>query len=190
MAKYNAIVIGVSAGGMEALTAILPVLPADLSVPVFIVQHRSFKPDSFLEAHLDSLCNLKVMAAIPNQAITLGNIYIAPGGYHLLIEQEHTLSLSIDAPVSFSIPSIDVLFVSAADVYKEKLIGVILTGANTDGSLGLKKIRERGGLGIVQDPEAACARSMPENAIALAGADHVLTLQDIGPFLVELCHGK
>lgn len=186
MAKYEAIVIGVSEGGMQALSSLLASLPVGFSMPVIIVYHRMSTPDSFLEEHLDGLCKLKVVEAVPNEKIMSGKVYIAPGGYHLMIEREKLFSLSVDAPVNYSIPSIDVLFDSAADVYKEKLIAVILTGANADGSNGLKKIRALGGLGVVQDPETADVRFMPESAISIAGADHILALEDIGPFLVEI----
>lgn len=190
MTNHKAIVIGVSSGGMQALAILLPAFPEKFSVPVIVVQHRIDEPDSFLEKYLNQQCKLNVVEAKPNEKITPSTIYFAPGGYHLMVEQEFIFSFSVDAPVHYSIPSIDVLFESAADVYKEKLIGVILTGANADGSNGLKKLRDLGGLGVVQDPETADCRTMPDSAIKIAGADYILALADIGSFLVETCDAK
>jgi two-component system chemotaxis response regulator CheB len=190
MGQYEVIVIGVSAGGTHALSTILPILSENFPMPVIIVQHHTVEFDNFWVKHLDKLCKLNVIEATSNDQIISGKIYIAPGGYHLMIERENVFSLSVDAPVCYSIPSIDVLFESAAYVYKEKLVGVILTGDNNDGSNGLKKIRELGGLTVVQDPKTADTRHMPENAINIAGADHILTLEDIGPFLMEISHVK
>lgn len=184
MSHYKAIVIGVSAGGMHALSTILPAFPADFTIPIIIVQHRSnYQDNTMLEKHLDQLCKLNVNEALPNEDILGGKIYIAPGGYHLMIEQDKIFSLSIDEPVNYSVPSIDVLFESAAEVYKGTLIGVILTGANTDGSKGLYKIKEMGGLCIAQDPETADTRIMPESAIKMTSVEHVYPLEDIGPYL-------
>lgn len=189
MARYEAIVIGVSAGGLQALSILIPSLPENFAVPVLIVLHRKAERDSFLEEHLDGLSQVKVRVAKPNDILEPGKVYMAPGGYHLMVERGNILALSIDPPVCFSLPSIDVLFESAADVYQEKLIGVILTGANSDGSDGLKKIRALGGLGVVQDPETADAPTMPESAISVAGADHILPLDEIGSFLTEIIRG-
>ncbi len=190
MAKYEAIVLGVSAGGIEALTTLVPVFPAEYSMPVIIVQHRLPGPDEFLTEHLNEMSGIHVIEAQPNEKILPGTVYVAPGGYHLHIEPERIFSLSVDPPVNYSIPSIDVLFESAADIYKEKLIGVVLTGANADGSSGLKKIRELGGLAVVQSPKTANTATMPACAIEVAGADHILELNDIGPILLELTHEK
>ena len=116
-------------------------------------------------------------------------IYIAPPNYHLLVEADRTFSLSIDEPVNYARPSIDVLFETAADVYKTNLIGVILTGANTDGSHGLKRIKETGGLSVVQDPSTAEADTMPRAAIAAVDVDYVLPLEEIGKVLTMLADG-
>jgi len=187
MSHYQAIVMGVSVGGMAALSGLLPNFPAEFPVPLIIVQHRSKDNGSFLEQHLDSLCKLQVLEAEANDTIHAGKVYLAPAGYHLMIEAEAVFSLSVDAPVSYAIPSVDVLFESAADVYRDKLIGIVLTGANADGSAGLKTIRNLGGLAVVQDPQTAEDPSMPQNAIRLAGADHILALDKIADFLVTLC---
>jgi len=115
-----------------------------------------------------------------------GKIYIAPPNYHLLVEEDKTLSLSTNKHVNFARPSIDVLFETAADVFGEKLVGIILTGANEDGSRGLKKIKESGGLTIVQDPDTAAVDTMPKAAIASTKVDYILPLENIGPFICSL----
>ncbi|NRA37636.1 MAG: chemotaxis protein CheB, partial [Planctomycetes bacterium] len=113
-------------------------------------------------------------------------VYLAPSGYHLLIDQGPVFSLSLDQPEQYSLPSVDVLFASAADVYREQLVGVILTGANSDGARGLSRIRDYGGLAVVQDPKSAEAAQMPESAISIAGADFILPLDEIASFLIGL----
>jgi len=185
MNKYEAIVIGVSFGGMHALSTIIPNLPKDFSMPIIIVQHQMSGKEEMLHTILDKLSQMEVLEAKQNEKICAKTVYIAPGGYHLLIETNKTFSLSVDLPVNHSIPSIDVLFDSAAQTYKSKLIGIILTGANNDGSLGLKKIRDYGGLAIVENPKTAQVNIMPQNALDIAGADFVLTLDEIKKYLVE-----
>lgn len=175
---------------MKALTVILSSLPADLPLPVIIVQHEHPNTDDFLARHLASKTGLRVKQADEKEIITPGTVYLAPPNYHLLVEDDRTLSLSIDHPVQFARPSIDVLFETASDAYGSGLVGVILTGAGSDGSLGLKLIRERGGLGIVQDPDSSESALMPRAALAVAGADYVLALEDIGPFLTQLCRDR
>ena len=182
--NYKAVVVGVSAGGMTALPAILSVLPISFSMPVIIVQHRKEGQKDYLTTYLGQRCRLKVEEAKEKYPVSSGRVYLAPSGYHLLIERDFTFSLSVDPPVHFSRPSIDVLFESAADAYGPELIGVVLTGANSDGAQGLKKIRQKSGLALVQDPETAEADIMPLSAINTAGADHILPLDAIGPFLV------
>ena len=117
------------------------------------------------------------------ECILPGVIYLAPPGYHLMIEEDKTFSLSVDSPVNFARPSIDVLFETEADAYGARLVGVILTGANSDGSRGLKKIKDSGGLVLVQDPESAEAATMPRAAVEGTEVDYVLPLEEIGPFL-------
>ncbi len=117
-------------------------------------------------------------------------IYIAPPNYHLLVEADRTFSLSIDEPVNYARPSINVLFETAADVYKTNLVGVILTGANADGSHGLKRIKETGGLSVVQDPSTAEADTMPKAAIAAVDVDYVLPLEEIGKVITMLADGE
>lgn len=183
---YGAVVIGVSFGGLQALQAILPLLPADFPVPIMVVQHHNPQAGDFLALHLNKQCNLCVKVAEEKEKATAGNVYLAPANYHLLVEDDHTLSLSCDEKVNFARPSVDVLFESAADVYGSKLIGVILTGANSDGSEGLRCIQESGGVTVVQDPETAEAPNMPEAALANAKVDYVLPLHEIGIFLITI----
>lgn len=180
---YEAIVIGVSAGGMQALSTILPELPKDFSLPLIVVQHIQEGSKSGLSKYLDRISKILVKEADEKELIRPGTVYLAPASYHLLIEEDRTFSLSVDPRVNYARPSIDVLFESAADVYENGLIGVILTGANSDGSQGLKKIKQYGGLTIVQDPATAVAECMPLMAIQATEVDHVLRLEDIGPFL-------
>lgn len=184
--RYEAIVMGVSAGGMEALGAILPDLPADFTLPVIVVQHQSPTSDDFLAYWLNDRCTVSVKEVDEKENIRPGVTYLAPPDYHLLVEEDKTFSLSLDAPVIFARPSIDVLFETAADVYGPNLVGVVLTGASTDGSQGLKRIKESGGLAIVQDPETANSDIMPKAAIAVTKVDHVLPLEEIGPFIRNL----
>lgn len=183
---YKAVVIGVSAGGLHALSKILPQLPSDYPLAVIIVQHRAKTQDNFLVEHFDQVSAIKVCEARPSQPILPQCVYFAPGGYHLLIEQEQTFSLSIDPPVNYAIPSIDVLFESAARCYRDCLIGIILTGANSDGSDGLVAVKKQGGLTLVQDPNTAENSVMPEAALNKVDVDYMMTLDDIGDFLANI----
>jgi two-component system chemotaxis response regulator CheB len=188
--NYEAVVIGASAGGMEALKKLLAVLPKSFGAPIVIVQHLSPHSDNYLARRLNELCKIHVKEADEKEKITAGTAYIAPPNYHLLIEQDKTMSLSADRKVNFSRPSIDVLFDSAAEVFRKGLIGVILTGANNDGSKGLKNIRKFGGLAIVQEPGSAETSAMPRAAIEAAGADFILTIDQISNKLIELIGDK
>jgi two-component system chemotaxis response regulator CheB len=184
MLKYKAIVIGTSAGGPAALVELLPVFPPNYALPVIIVQHVHPAQVHFA-ARYAQRCKLKVKEADEKEAICPGRVYFAPPNYHLLIEDDQTFSLSVDDKVNYSRPAIDVLFESAADVYGSRLIGVILTGANDDGARGLRRIKQRGGLAVAQDPATAQAAAMPRAAIELAQVDYVLPLADIGKLLIE-----
>ena len=184
--KYEAIVMGVSAGGMSALTTVLSRLPDDFALPIIIVQHMDPNSRGYLPDHLDQNCSIQVKEAEEKENIMSGVAYIAPPNYHLLLEEDRTLSLSVDDAVNYSRPSIDVMFESAADVYRRKLVGVVLTGANSDGSKGLKKIQEMGGLAVVQDPTTAQVDYMPKAAIASTKVDHILPLEEIASLLTEL----
>jgi len=184
---YKAVVVGVSMGGMHALQSILSGINQSFSLPLLIVQHQSAQYKSNLAELLNRTCPLTVVDACSGDVIQPNHVYIAPAGYHLLVEKDKTIALSVDNPVNYSIPSIDVLFESAAEAYKETLIGVVLTGANHDGSQGLKTIKTYGGLTVVQDPKTAEAAQMPTSAINLTQPAHIVPLDEISDFLNKLC---
>ncbi len=184
--RYHAVAIGVSTGGLRALETILQALPADFALPILIVQHIDRDAGGGLAHLLDQRCALKVREAGDNDQIVPGTAYLAPANYHLLVENRERLTLSVDPPVSFARPSIDVLFESAADVFGPHLIGIVLTGANFDGSEGLKRVKARRGLAIVQQPADAEAAQMPRAALAATEVDHVVTLGEIAPLLERL----
>jgi len=183
---YEAIVIGVSSGGMNALKFLFSALPVDFSIPIIIVQHIGPHSDNQWIKLLNNNSKLSIKEADEKEKIENGKVYIAPPNYHLLIEKDKTFSLTIDERVNYSRPSIDVLFESAAEVYKNKLIGVILTGSNNDGTNGLKRIKEYGGLTIAQDPETAESSYMPASAIAVVQMDYILTLENIIELLIKI----
>jgi two-component system chemotaxis response regulator CheB len=186
LTRYQLIVIGGSAGSAAALTELLPVFPADYPLPIVVVQHlHPWQDDSFAERYV-SRCALRVKVADEKEPVQAGSIYFAPANYHLLIEDDQTFSLSIDAKVNYSRPSIDVLFESAADACAPGLIGVILTGANNDGARGLRLIKQKGGLTIVQDPQTAESIYMPRAAIEATRVDYVLAVPDIGQLLLTI----
>ncbi|MAR56435.1 MAG: chemotaxis protein CheB [Rickettsiales bacterium] len=180
----QAVVIGASAGALEALSVLLPALPADFPAPVMLVVHVPPDKDSLLSEILSPRCQLGVMEAEDKQPLEAGNIYIAPPNYHLLVETEKCLSLSNDEPVMYSRPSIDLLFESAADAYEEQLTGIVLTGANSDGAAGLAAIVEAGGRAIVQQPEEAMAAAMPQAALKACPSATELALEEIAPYLI------
>ena len=182
---YEAIVIGVSSGGMKALKFLLSALPADFSIPIIIVQHIGPRSDNHWIKFLNDQSNLNINEADEKEKIEKGNVYIAPPNYHLMIERNKTFSLTIDKRVNFARPSIDVLFESAAEAYKNKLIGVVLTGSNNDGTNGIKRIKECGGLAIIQNPETAESSYMPASAIAAIKPDYILSLEDITELLIK-----
>ena len=188
--KYEAIVIGVSAGGMNALSTVLSGLSDDFALPIIIVQHMDPNSRDYLSDHLDQKCNIQVKEAEDKENIMDGVAYIAPANYHLLLEEDRTFSLSVDDLVNYSRPSIDVMFETAADVYRRKLVGVVLTGANADGSEGLTKIKAMGGLAVVQDPATAHVDYMPKAAIASTKVDHILSLEGIVSLLTELSNSS
>ena len=188
--KYKIILIGVSAGGMEALKTILFILPVDFPLPILVVQHLNASSDDFLAQFLNAECRMHVKEADEKEKIIAGSIYIAPANYHMLIEDDKTISLSMSEPVNYARPSIDVLFETAADVYFDSTIGIILTGASSDGSNGLKKVKDYHGLTIVQDPETAVAKIMPFSAIEKVNVDFILPLNKIGKFLISGLYKK
>jgi two-component system chemotaxis response regulator CheB len=173
-------------GGVEALRGLLGSLPRDFPLPVIIVHHMSPDAESDLAALLNAHSDICVKEADEGERPGSGMAYLAPPNYHLLVERDGTMALSVDAPVNFARPSVDVLFESAADAFGSSLIGVILTGAGADGSRGAKMVKDRGGLVIIQDPADAQADSMPRSALAAVDVDHVLPLKEIGGVLSRL----
>ncbi|MCK5719719.1 MAG: chemotaxis protein CheB [Thiomargarita sp.] len=186
MIQYEAVVIGSSAGGIKALTSVLSALPAEFPLPIIIVQHLHPHSDSYLAHILGSKCELQVKQADEKETIQKGVVYIAPPNYHLLIEDDYTFSLTIDAPVNFARPAVDVLFETAIYAYQNKIIGIILTGANSDGGKGAEYIKDAGGYMIVQDPKTAEAEAMPRAAIAATEVDKILPIEQVGPYLLQI----
>ena len=184
--SFEFVVIGTSLGGLSALQTIIGNLPADFLVPIAIVQHRHKNSDSTLQELLQENSFLPIQEVEDKDEILPGQVYLAPPDYHLLVEAGY-FALSIDEPVSYARPSIDVLFESAADIYAEQVIGVILTGANQDGTQGLKKVKARGGMAIVQEPATAESSIMPAAAISAVKVDGILPLSEIASLLVKLC---
>jgi two-component system, chemotaxis family, protein-glutamate methylesterase/glutaminase len=186
MVEHEAVVIGASAGALEALSIILPVLPADYRLPVLVVVHVPPDKKSVLAELFQAKCATKVREAEDKEPIEPGTIYFAPPNYHLLVEADKSLSLSNEEPVLFSRPSVDVLFESAADAYGAGLIGIVLTGANEDGAEGARAVAEAGGTMIVQRPDTAFASAMPEAALEACPEAHVFTLEEIVVYLLAL----
>ena len=183
----QAVVAGCSAGGLKALHVLLSSLHAELPIPVIVVAHTGSEDIGTLCDLLSRNSKLPVVEAQERHLPRPGCVYLAPTGYHLYLEQDGRFALSIDAKVCHVRPSIDVLFESAADAFGPMLAGVVLTGANEDGAAGLKAIRARGGIGIVQDPQDAEVSAMPAAALAQAGADFCVPLHEIGPLINRLC---
>lgn len=182
----TAIVIGVSAGGLAALTAVLPNLSDHLDLPILIVQHLSPGSDDFLATHFNKICSLAVKEAEDKEVIANNTIYFAPANYHLMVEQNKTIALSTAEQVQFSRPAIDILFETAAEAYLEGLVGIILTGANSDGTQGIQRIRQLNGFVIAQSPGTAEVDTMPLSAINQAGVDKILDLQEIAPYINQI----
>lgn len=180
------VVIGASAGALDALSTILPTLTYDFRLPIVVVVHIPKDKRSVLAELFRAKSNLSAIEAEDKEPLEGGTIYFAPPDYHLLMEVDETLALSSDDPVLFSRPSIDVLFESAADVYGAGLIGIILTGANEDGAKGLKAVSDAGGVTIVQDPAEAFQDAMPRAAIDAVPKAHILSLASIAAYLQKV----
>ncbi len=179
----QAIVIGGSAGAIGALSVILPYLDREIAVPVVVVVHLPTQRPSLLVDVFGPRCSLVVREAEDKVPLAPGHVYFAPPDYHLLVEKDRHAALSVDAPVHFSRPSIDVLFESAADVYRDSLAAVVLTGASNDGAAGLAAVAKHGGLTIVQTVESAESPEMPAAALEAVTADHVLPPEQIAGLL-------
>lgn len=184
--SVEAVVIGASAGGVHALLALLSGLPTNFFLPIIAVLHLPKERSSRLAEVFQQRLAMSVREAADKQAIAPSTLYFAGSGYHLSIEVDRTFSLSCEDPVNYSRPSIDVLMESAADAYGARLAGVLLTGANFDGAAGLARIKQRGGMTVVQDPAEAQVATMPEAAIRKMKPNLILTLDGIRQLLVEL----
>ena len=182
----EAVVIGTSAGGLEALSVVLVGLPADFRLPLLVVQHMPPRGPTRLAEIFRRKLALRVKEADAGEEVRGGTLYFAAPGYHLLVEHDRSLSLSQDDAVHFSRPSIDVLFETAAEVWGARLAGVLLTGANEDGAAGLEAIHRCGGLCVVQDPAEAAVPAMPRAALQRFAPDFILPLRDIHRLLREL----
>jgi two-component system chemotaxis response regulator CheB len=181
--RIDGIVIGGSAGAVEALESLLPALPAWFPAAVFIVLHLPRDRPSMLAEVFAAKCALPVEEAEDKAPVRPGTVYFAPPDYHLLIEQGRCLALSVDDPVNLSRPSVDVLFESAADVYGSSLMGIILSGASADGAAGLVAVRAAGGLTVVQEPASAAFPLMTTSALERCPVDYVLPLAEIAALL-------
>lgn len=190
MKRPELVAVGTSLGGLNALTTLLGSLPGKFRVPIAIVQHRTLSPaGGGLAKLLQQQTRLTVLEAEDKMVLEPARIYLAPADYHLMIEEPGRLALSTDAPVRAARPSIDVLFQTAAEAYRDALLGVLLTGASADGAEGLAAVKAYGGRAIVEDPSTAECRTMPAAALAATAVDYVLPLDRIGDHLVTLVEG-
>lgn len=183
---FRAVVIGASAGGVAALMQVLGSLPADFPLPLVMVLHLRADAGHYLADILDRHTPLQVRQAEEKEHLRPGAAYLAPPNYHLLIEEDRSLALSVDERVNYARPAVDVLFETAANAFGAGLVGVVLTGANTDGARGAARIKAAGGVVLVQDPNEAEASAMPLAAVEATTPDRVLSLAEIGPLLVTL----
>jgi two-component system chemotaxis response regulator CheB len=184
--RYDLVVIGGSAGGIEVLNVLLAALPARFAPAVMIVTHLPADSPSYLVPALAHGCALPVLEPDAGELILPGRVHVAPAGYHMLVEVDRTVALSTDAAVRFSRPSIDVLFESAAQVYGERLLAILLSGANDDGAHGLERVRAFGGTAWVQEPDSAGAPEMPCAAIARGAADAIYNPETLAKRLAAL----
>lgn len=186
---YSVVAIGTSWGGLMAMSKLLGQLPADFSIPIVVVQHRGKDSDKLLGQLLQDATPLTVCEIEDKDLLEPGKVHVAPANYHVLIERGY-LSLTVEAPVRYSRPSIDVMFSSAADTYGREAIGVVLTGANEDGARGLAHIMRRGGRCLIQSPGSAEIPIMPEAALREVPTAEVLPLPQISKRLIELSAEK
>lgn len=182
----RAVAIGASAGAVQALLKILPALPADFPVPLLVVVHVPPDRANSLVGLFDRNCALVVKEAEDKEKAVAGGVYFAPSDYHLLVEENGSLALSVDEPVKHSRPAIDVLLETAADAFGPALVGIVMTGANEDGAAGLKAVAHAGGIAIVEDPASAAAPAMPKAALAACPGALVRDLDGITDYLIGL----
>jgi len=183
--RYDAITIGASAGGIEALFELLPRLPLDMRASVVVVLHLQRERPSLLTEIFAARCALPVREINDKDELRPGTIYFAPPDYHVLFDSGPQLALSTEGLVQYSRPSIDVTFESAAQLLRERLLAIVLTGANEDGAQGLRAVHECGGTTIVQSPETARSSLMPASALKYSPVDFVLPLEAIGSLLLS-----
>jgi two-component system chemotaxis response regulator CheB len=181
----RAVAIGGSAGGPQALVSALAALSPDFALPILVVQHLHFTDAGRFAEHLGRLVPLPVIEPCDKEPIKGGTVYTAPANYHMLVERDGTISLSVDAKVNWSRPSMDVLFESAARVWGSGLVAVVLSGANRDGARGLAAVRRAGGMTLAQDPGTADCPIMPQASIDAGVVDEVLPADEIGRRLLQ-----
>ena len=185
---YDIVLVGTSWGGLAALRTFVTGLPGSLTMAVTIIQHRHKDSDHLLRSLLQELSPLEVCEVEDKMPIEHGRIYVAPPDYHTLVEPGH-FSLSTEAPVRYSRPSIDVTFSSAADSYAHRTVGIVLTGANSDGAVGLRRISDRGGMALVQDPATAESPTMPAAAMRAVPRARVMPLRELVTYVGSLPSG-
>jgi two-component system chemotaxis response regulator CheB len=188
--RVRVIVIGTSAGGIDALKRILPTFKETKSFSVAVVIHLPPRGPNLIPELFKDICSFKVKEAESGEAMQGGYIYFSPADYHLSLESSETLSLSSEEPLNFSRPSIDILFDSAAYSFKTKALGLLLTGANNDGTAGLMKIQNKGGICLIQDPNEAEFPTMPATAAKNMTADALMNINQIKSFFEELCRSR
>lgn len=181
--KHEALVIGGSAGSYRTIVQMLEVLPGNISMPVFLCFHRLKQVRRGFEETLAKVSRLPLMEPFDKETIRAGSLYLAPANYHMLIENKNMISLSIDDPIQYSRPSIDICFATAAEVYNHGLLAILLSGANQDGAEGVAAVKRKGGYTIVQDPADCEISTMCESAIKLTIPDQILTVPEIIEFV-------
>ncbi len=184
--KYKAVIIGGSAGSFQVVTKILSSLSDRFPLPVLLCLHRlKHVRSGFVEA-LSLKSNIPIEEPNDKETLKPGRAYLAPANYHMYIELANRIALSTDEPINHSRPAIDLSFITAANAYRDKLIGIILSGANRDGAMGLKIVSEKGGITIVQDPKICEVKTMTESAMQLTQVDHVFSPDQIIQFLSKI----
>lgn len=182
--KY--VIIGGSAGSFQIVLKLLEQLPKDYPYPIFLILHRLKDIRSgFIEA-LSTKCRLPIFEPNDKDIIQKGNIYLAPANYHMYFEFDNTISLSTEEPVNHSRPAIDISFMSSAHIFSNKVCGILLSGANKDGAMGIKAIKDNGGYTIVQDPKDAQIATMPQSAMSLFEPHKILNSEEIVNFVVKI----
>jgi two-component system chemotaxis response regulator CheB len=181
--KYKAMVIGGSAGSFRVIIQLLEVFSGDIAMPVFLCLHRLKQVRKGFEETLARISPIPLTEPSDKEKIRMGSLYLAPANYHMLIENDKMIALSIDDPIQYSRPSIDICFATAAEVYQDGLLAVLLSGANQDGTEGIAAVKEHGGYVVVQDPDDCEIATMCESAIKLTIPDQILTVKEIVEFV-------